>query len=165
MLNIPVCYLVWVNHQVPVHKQECLLESSELLHQVLLSTFHSHSLLLRRPRTSLDHLGLGTGIGAAQSQPGARVPCSNSSCSARHGPGCCIPTTSLNFQIVVGQKLLASLPVLWSLGGFKEGTINQYYCPLLQSGVQLELFLRTEKLRVKLKLSFPLCVQVLHWRN
>lgn len=71
----------------------------------------------------------------------------------------------LNFQIVVGQKSLASLPVPWSLGGFKEETINQHYCPLLQSEVQLEQVLRTEKLRVKLKLSFPLCVQVLHWRD
>lgn len=164
MLNIPVCYLVWMNHQVPVHKQECLLESSELLHQVLLSTAHSHPLPLRRPRTSLDLLGLGTGIGAVQSQPGARVPCSNSSCSARHGPECCIPTASLNFQIMVGQKSLASLPVPWSLGGFKEGTmsITALSCRV---ELQLELFLRTEKLRVKLKLSFPLCVQVLHWRD
>lgn len=64
MLNTPVCYFVWVNHQVPVHKQECLLESCEVLHQVL-STIHSHPLPLRRPRTSLDHLILGTGIGAA----------------------------------------------------------------------------------------------------
>lgn len=111
MLNTPVCYLVWVHHQVPVHKQECLLESYELLHQVLLSTVHSPPLPLGRRRTSLDHLGLGTGIGAAQSQHGARVPHSNSNCCARHGPGWCVPTTSLNFQIVVGQKSLASLAV------------------------------------------------------
>lgn len=63
MLNTPVCYLLWVHHQVPVHKQECLLESCELLHQVLLSTVHSHPLLLGRPRTSLDHWGWGLASG------------------------------------------------------------------------------------------------------
>lgn len=65
MLNTPVCCLVWVNQQLPVHKQECLLGSWELLHQVLLSTVHS--VPLGRPRTSLDLSGLGTDIGAAQS--------------------------------------------------------------------------------------------------
>lgn len=43
-----------------------MLGSCELLHQILLSTVHSHPLPLGRPRTSLDLSGLGAGIGAAQ---------------------------------------------------------------------------------------------------
>lgn len=109
MLNTPVCCLVWVNHQLPAHQQECLLEAGAVAPS---SAEHSsHPLPLGRPRTSLDLSGLGPDIGAAQS---TMEPESLTAATAAvvQGMGQDVPTTSLNFPIVVGQRSLASLPVL-----------------------------------------------------